>query len=87
MMVLCVATSIDAMAVGFSMAFLDTPLLSAALLIGVITYLLSMLGLAAGDRLGLKFGKKMEILGGLILIGIGIRILVTHLLEAGHILS
>jgi len=87
LMVLCVATSIDAMAVGFSMAFLDTPLLSAAMLIGVVTYLLSMIGLAAGDRLGLKFGKKMEILGGLILIFIGIRIVVTHLLEAGKILS
>lgn len=85
LMILCVATSIDAMAVGFSMAFLDTPLLSAALLIGVVTYLLSMVGLAAGDQLGLKFGKKMEILGGLILIAIGIRIVVSHLFEVGQI--
>ena len=87
LMVLCVATSIDAMAVGLSMAFIETPLLFAALLIGVVTYLLSMIGLSAGDRLGMKFGKKMEILGGLILVSIGIRIVVSHLLEYGQILS
>ena len=79
LVVLSVATSIDAMAVGLSMAMLRTPFLIPAIIIGVVTWGLSSFGLMAGDRLGQKFGKRMEILGGLILLGIGIRILVTHL--------
>jgi putative Mn2+ efflux pump MntP len=80
MVMLSVATSIDALAVGLSLALLNTSILQAALLIGIITFGLSLGGLMAGFRLGAKFGKKMEILGGSILIGIGIRILLTHLL-------
>ncbi len=80
MVMLSVATSIDALAVGLSLALLNTSILRAALLIGTITFGLSLGGLLVGFRLGAKFGKKMEILGGTILIGIGIRILLTHLL-------
>ena len=79
LMMVCIATSIDAMAVGLSMAMLKTSILPPTLVIGVVTLGLSLFGLKAGKSLGQHFGKKMEILGGLILNGIGIRILVTHL--------
>ena len=79
LVILSIATSIDAMAVGLSMAMLDEPWLIPAIIIGIITWGLSSVGLLAGGRLGQKFGKRMEILGGLILLGIGIRIVITHL--------
>lgn len=79
LLMLCVATSLDAMAVGLSMAMLHNPVLLPALIIGVVTSGLSIFGLLAGCRLGESFGKRMEILGGVILIGIGLRILYTHL--------
>jgi putative Mn2+ efflux pump MntP len=81
LVILSVATSIDALAVGLSMAMLNTPWLVPASIIGIVTWGLSSFGLLAGDKLGQKFGKRMEILGGLILLGIGIRVLVTHLFE------
>ena len=79
LMILCVATSLDAMAVGLGMAMLRTPVLFPSLVIGVVTAGLSTFGRFAGTQLGLTFGKRMEILGGLILIGIGLRILYTHI--------
>lgn len=79
LVILSVATSIDAMAVGLSMAMLDEPWLIPALIIGIVTWGLSSVGMLVGDRLGQKFGKRMEILGGLILLGIGIRVVVTHI--------
>ncbi len=79
MVMLSVATSIDALAVGLSLAILSIPILSPALVIGVITFGLSLFGLMAGGRLGEKFGKRMEIIGGVILIGIGLRVLIGHL--------
>ncbi len=79
LMMLCVATSLDAMAVGLSMAMLRTPVLIPSLVIGVVTAGLSAVGLFAGTQLGITFGKRMEILGGLILIGIGLRIVYSHL--------
>jgi putative Mn2+ efflux pump MntP len=79
LMMLCVATSLDAMAVGLSMAMLRTPVLVPSLVIAVVTAGLSAFGLFAGTQLGMAFGKRMEILGGLILIGIGLRIVYTHL--------
>jgi manganese efflux pump family protein len=75
-----VATSIDALAVGLGLAFVKVNIVETCLIIGVVTSSLSVLGLLAGGLLGEKFGKHMEILGGLILIGIGFRILVSHLL-------
>jgi putative Mn2+ efflux pump MntP len=74
-----VATSIDAFAVGLSFACLNVPVWYPALVIGVVTAALSVLGMHLGSRLGARFGKIMEIVGGLVLIVIGIRILVEHI--------
>jgi manganese efflux pump family protein len=79
-MVLCVATSIDAMAVGLSMAMIGAPVVVPSVIIGVITLALSSFGLFAGARLGEAFGKRMELIGGIILIGIGVRVVLTHLM-------
>ena len=79
LVLLSVATSIDAMAVGLSLALIDTPILQPVLTISIVAAGLSLFGLCMGNRLGEKFGKRMEILGGLILIGIGFRILITHI--------
>jgi putative Mn2+ efflux pump MntP len=79
LMMLCVATSLDAMAVGLSLAMIKSPIAFPAVVIGVVTLGLSAFGLGFGRKLGEKFGKRMEIIGGLILIGIGIRIVVTHI--------
>lgn len=79
LVLLSVATSIDAFAVGLSIVFLKIPILLSIAAIGVVACLLSAVGLFAGTRLGETFGKRMEILGGLILIGIGIRVVITHL--------
>jgi putative Mn2+ efflux pump MntP len=79
LVVLSVATSIDALAVGLSLAMLGTPILVPAVVIAVVTAALSALGMLAGRRLGTLWGRRVEALGGLILIGIGFRILVEHL--------
>ena len=79
LLVLCVATSIDAMAVGLSLAMLQVNILSASAVVAVVTLLLSLFGGFAGHQMGERFGKKMEVAGGLILIGIGLRILASHL--------
>jgi putative Mn2+ efflux pump MntP len=78
LIVLCVATSIDALAVGLSLAMLDVNILSASAIIGVVTLAISLFGGFAGHILGSKFGQRMEIAGGVILIGIGLRIMYTH---------
>jgi putative Mn2+ efflux pump MntP len=80
LLVLCVATSIDALAVGLSLAMLQVNIFSASTIIAVVTLFLSLVGGFAGHLLGSKFGQRMEIVGGVILIGIGLRILVTHLI-------
>jgi putative Mn2+ efflux pump MntP len=79
-MMLCVATSIDALAIGLSLAMLRVHILYPSIVIGVVTASLSLIGLLIGHKLGAAFGKRMEILGGLILIGIGLRVLITHLM-------
>ena len=76
---LAVATSIDALAVGLSLSFLKVDILQPAVIIGLITLGLSFVGVLIGQRLGHLFEKKIEILGGLILIGIGVKILCEHL--------
>ena len=80
LMMVCIATSIDAMAVGLSLAMLKTSILPPTVVVGFVTHCLSIFGLLAGKSLGHRFGKRMEVLGGLILKGIGLRILLTHLL-------
>jgi putative Mn2+ efflux pump MntP len=79
LVMLSVATSIDALAVGLSLALLSVNVFWAALLIGGVSAVLSLVGLLLGNQLGLRFGKSMEILGGIILIAIGLRVLITHL--------
>lgn len=81
--ILAVATSIDALAVGIAFAFeyeTFTPVLSSVILIGITTYLFSYGGAYIGKRFGNIFKNKAEIVGGLILIGIGVKILLEHLL-------
>jgi putative Mn2+ efflux pump MntP len=80
LILLCVACSIDAMAVGLSLALMEVDILASSLTIGLVTLGLSIVGLMGGSVLGKRFGKRMEVLGGLILIGIGIRIVIGHLL-------
>ncbi len=80
LVILSVATSIDALAVGLSLAMLRVDIVPPIIAIGVITALISVLGLRLGARLGEAFGKRTEIVGGLILIGIGFRVLLGHLL-------
>mgnify|MGYP000898304706 CR=1 FL=1 len=79
LIILSVATSIDALAVGMSFALIDEAIWLPALIIGLTTGLLTTVGMTLGNRIGARFGKRMEIIGGLILIGIGARILITHL--------
>ena len=77
---LAVATSIDALMVGLSFAFLNTPIIQPILIIGLVTFLLSITGFYFGCGLGRIFGNKIKIVGGLILIAIGLRILLEHIL-------
>jgi len=79
LILLSVATSIDALAIGLGLAMLRIKIFYPCLVVGIITALLSFLGVHMGTRLGIKFGKKMEVLGGLILMVIGSKILISHL--------
>ena len=79
MFVLAVATSIDALAIGITFAFLNVNLILAVALIGVITFILAVIGTKIGNRFGDKFESKAEIAGGIILIIIGLEILLEHL--------
>ncbi len=79
LVLLSVATSLDAMAVGLSLALLEMPILLPALVIGVVTAVLSALGMVGGRRLGVMWGRRVEALGGLVLILIGLHILAKHL--------
>jgi putative Mn2+ efflux pump MntP len=76
---LAVATSIDALAVGITFAFLQVRILPSVTLIGCITFCFSVAGVFIGNAFGSKFKNKATILGGIILIGIGVKILVEHL--------
>lgn len=76
---LSVATSIDALVVGFSFGFLNTPILLPAGIIGCVTFLASMLGMLFGKNMPAKRGRQSLKIGGIILIAIGIKILAEHL--------
>lgn len=77
---LSVATSIDALVVGFSYAMAESgKIFGGALIIGSVTFFFSMLGIRIGKDVGHKLGTKVELLGGLILFGIGLKILLEHL--------
>ena len=79
MVVLAIATSIDALAVGITFAFLQTNILLAALCIGIITFGVCVIGVKIGNKFGDKYERKAETVGGLILIFMGIKILLEHL--------
>ena len=81
LLLLAVATSIDALAVGVTFAFLNITLLGAVLIIGAVTFALSFAGVYIGSRFGHLFEKKMELAGGLVLVAIGVKILVEHLVK------
>ncbi len=80
LLALSIATSIDSLAVGLSFAFLKTDILIAAITVGITTLIITMIAQLIGNKAGSLVGKRAELLGGLILIGIGIKILVEHLL-------
>ena len=79
MLILAVATSIDALAVGITFAFLKVNILLAISLIGIITFIISVFGVKIGNLFGDKYEKKAEFAGGIILILLGIKILLEHL--------
>ena len=79
MIVLAIATSIDALAVGITFAFLKVNLILAISMIGVITFILAIVGTKVGNRFGDKYEKKAELVGGVILILLGIKILLEHM--------
>ena len=79
LIVLAVATSIDALAVGISFAFLSVNIWKSITIIGITTFIISFFGVLIGNRFGAKFKTKAEITGGIILILIGIKILLEHL--------
>ena len=79
MLPLAVATSIDALTVGITFAFLGVPILPAVALIGVTTFVLSAVGVRAGGAVGLRGKRRAELLGGAVLILMGLRILTQHL--------
>ena len=79
MLTLAVATSIDALAVGVSFGFLHVDIIKASLCIGIITFLLSFVGCVFGSKLGAGGKAKAEIAGGIVLIGLGCKILAEHL--------
>jgi manganese efflux pump family protein len=78
LVLLSVAVSIDALAVGLSLGVLGISVWYPALIIGVVTGVLSLVGLRVGQTFGGRLGKPVEIIGGLVLIGIGVRILGSH---------
>lgn len=79
MVVLASATSIDALAIGVTFAFLNVQIVPAVSFIGIITFLLSVLGVKLGNVFGIKYKAKAELFGGVILILIGLKILLEHL--------
>jgi manganese efflux pump family protein len=78
---LSVATSIDALAAGVSFGLLDLNIFTVIAIIGIITFTLSSLGARIGRQLGCHFGERVELAGGIILVGIGIKILIDHLVN------
>lgn len=80
LVMLAIATSIDAFAVGLSFAVLRVSIVWPVIIIGLVAAVMSILGIYLGNRLGQTFGKRMEVIGGLILVIIGIRVVISHML-------
>ncbi|MDD5066032.1 MAG: manganese efflux pump MntP family protein [bacterium] len=79
LLLLSLATSIDALAVGLSLSLLNISIMYPVIIIGGVTFLISFIGVFIGKKFGYLLGEKMEIFGGIILIGIGIKILIEHI--------
>lgn len=79
LIILSLATSIDALAVGLSLALLEANIIYASLMIGLVSTVLTIFGSLIGHRLRNRFGKRIEVLGGLILISIGFNVVYSHL--------
>jgi putative Mn2+ efflux pump MntP len=79
LLILSVATSIDALVIGIGLSFLNVSLYLSVLIIGLFAFSFSLIGYFLGNKIGKLIGNKVEIIGGIILIGIGIKILVEHL--------
>ena len=79
MLVLAVATSIDALAIGISLAFLKVDIWPAITIIGITTALFSIFGLHLGKLFGCRYKRRAEITGGVVLIVIGLKILLEHI--------
>ncbi|MDR2342021.1 MAG: manganese efflux pump MntP family protein [Campylobacteraceae bacterium] len=77
-LILAVATSIDALVIGITFAFFEVDIYKAALIIGVITFFISICGVMMGGIFGVKFKSKAEFIGGAVLIAIGMKILIEH---------
>jgi len=82
MLLLAVATSIDALAVGVTFAFFEINIFAAIIIIGFTTCVISIGGVKIGNIFGAKFKSKAELLGGVVLVGLGVKILIEHLLGA-----
>ena len=83
LLLLSLATSIDALAVGLSFAMLDISIIGPVLIIGGVTFILCFAGIFVGNRMGHFFENRLELAGGVILIGIWVKILLEHLLNGG----
>ena len=79
MFILAIATSIDALAGGITFAFLQVPIVEAISIIGITTFVISVIGVYVGNFFGNRYKKKAELVGGIILILIGLKILLEHL--------
>jgi len=79
LLLMAIATSIDALAVGITLAFMKTAIVPAVLEIGAITFIISFLGVVIGHQFGTRFKRGAEIAGGAVLILIGLKILLEHL--------
>ena len=80
-LVLAVATSIDALAVGLSLAMLQVSIWQPAAIIGMVTALLSGAAILLGRKVGMCFGRRAELVGGIVLLAIGLRVLISHLVK------
>ena len=79
LVMLSIATSIDALAVGLSFAMLQVKIWYPSVIIGLVAAGMTVIGMRIGGRLGKRFGHRMELIGGLVLIGIGVKILIEHI--------
>jgi putative Mn2+ efflux pump MntP len=80
LLMLSVATSIDALAIGITLSLITGSIIAAVIIIGLVTLVLSYLGVCIGKKFGHFFENKIEAVGGLVLIGLGIKILLEHTL-------